>query len=94
MAIAYIIYSKSLDLYYVGHTIDLPNRLEEHNSAKYDGAFTTRAADWRIFHTIECASKTQAIAIENHIKRMRNRNYIKNFKKYPELSEKLLERFS
>lgn len=42
---------------------------------------------------LECNSRNQAIRIENHIKGMKSRKYIKNLALFPNISEKLLERF-
>ncbi|WP_306454603.1 GIY-YIG nuclease family protein, partial [Flavobacterium agri] len=41
----YIIYSKSIDHYYVGHTENLVERLQKHNSHVYSHAFTRKASD-------------------------------------------------
>jgi putative endonuclease len=45
MAFVYILYSKSLNGYYVGSCLDLDLRLKEHLSKKFDGGFTSKASD-------------------------------------------------
>ena len=49
---------------------------------------------WRYFFTIRVPDKSTAIKIEKHIKRMKSQSYILNLKKYPEMSEKLLKKYS
>jgi putative endonuclease len=40
--------------------------------------YTYRADDWKLFYSLECGSKAQALAIEKHIKAMKSRTYILN----------------
>lgn len=63
--------------------------------AKYyaSSKFISKVNDWAIFHTIKCDDIKQARAIKSHIKRMKSAVYIKNLKKYPEISEKLKSRY-
>jgi len=42
---------------------------------------------------MECENKTQALAIEKHIKSMKSKIYIENLKKYPEMVTKLLIKY-
>ncbi|MCH7400430.1 GIY-YIG nuclease family protein [Belliella kenyensis] len=89
----YILYSKSVDRYYIGYSIDMLSRLDQHNRHVFKGAFTDRAEDWEIFHTIVCMSERQAKLIEKHIKKNKSRTYLENLKKHPEISIKLLEKY-
>ena len=93
MHYVYIIYSPSKDSFYIGETMDIDNRIKEHNSDLHIHSFTRRANDWEIYYILECTSKIQAQKIEKHIKRMRNRKYFENIKKYPNISIKLLEKY-
>ena len=71
----YILYSVSLDKYYVGHTCDLlSNRLAKHNS-NHDG-FTGKAQDWVIIHTEPFHDKISAYARERKIKAWKSRKMI------------------
>ncbi len=90
----YILYSPKLDRCYTGQTFDLVSRLEKHNSGYYEAKWTLKGIPWEIFCSIECENKSQALAIEKHIKSMKSRAYIENLKKYPEMTVKLLEQFS
>jgi len=95
MYYCYLLYSKSLDRFYIGSTTLLPaERLENHLKEYYGKTkFTAKAKDWELFYSIQCASKTQAANIEQHIKKMKSKVFNKNLKKYPEIAVKLLERY-
>jgi putative endonuclease len=93
MFYCYILYSDYLDRFYIGATsLDPEERLDNH-LLKYYGRtkFSAKADDWVLYFSILCSSFKQASAIETHIKRMKSKQYIRNLKSYPELSQKLLE---
>ncbi len=90
----YIIYSPFADKFYVGETAHLLNRIEQHKSGHYKNASTKLANDWTLFLHIECKSRTQALKIEKHLKKMKSRKYFVDLEKYPEMKLKLLDKFS
>jgi len=45
MNFVYILYSASLDKYYVGEAIDIEDRIKQHNSGFYDKAYTKQTSD-------------------------------------------------
>ena len=95
MIACYILYSEVIDSYYIGITQEaVESRLEKHNQHLYGKHFTSHASDWRIFLILPCESVAQSMKIEKHIKRMKSRKYIANLKKYPEIFEKLKEKYS
>lgn len=49
---------------------------------------------WNYFYTLTVQNTVIAGEIENHIKRMKSRRYIFNLKKHPEISKKLIEKYS
>ncbi|MCX6249378.1 MAG: GIY-YIG nuclease family protein [Bacteroidetes bacterium] len=49
MFYVYILYSQSLDSFYIGQTMDIELRLSEHNTNKYVGSSTRIAKDWTIY---------------------------------------------
>ena len=70
--IVYIIYSASLNKFYVGYTGDEMNvRLKKHN-ANHKG-FTGRNTDWMIKYTEEFETKYDAMKREKEIKRWKSR---------------------
>ena len=94
MIVCYILYSKSLDKYYIGFSQEsMESRLKKHNISFYEKAFTTVTLDWEIYLVIICQTISQAIKIEKHIKKMKSRVYIENLLRYPEMIEKLQQKF-
>ena len=88
----YILHSAKLNRFYTGFTSDIATRMEFHHNPEAR-KFTAKAQDWRLFHKIKCKNKTQALAVEAHIKSMKSHAYIENLKKYPEIGEKLLMKY-
>lgn len=70
----YILYSNSLDRYYIGYTNDIYRRKREHNRIK--GKFTDRGILWKIVHTENFETKKMAQGIEKEIKANKSRKYI------------------
>jgi len=90
----YILFSEKLNRYYIGQTVNIEERLMQHNSGFYENASTKVSNDWKLFWKLKCNSRTQAIQIESHIKRMRNKVYYQNLAEFPEISEKLLLKYN
>jgi putative endonuclease len=67
----YILYSKSLNKYYIGHTENLDERLRKHLS-NHKG-FTGRAADWVIVYSETFSTKELAYARERKVKSWKSR---------------------
>ena len=86
MAYAYILYSKTIDNYYIGSCKEIENRLKQHRGNHFKTGFTKRTKDWKVYFLIENLEYQQARNIEKHIKRMKSKTYILNLKKYPEIS--------
>jgi putative endonuclease len=71
----YILYSKTLDKYYVGYTgDDLESRLKKHNS-NHKG-FTGGKGDWEIRYFKEYQTKEEAGKREREIKGWKSRKMI------------------
>ena len=96
MCYCYILYSQKLDRFYIGSTILRPEeRLGSHLTDYYGKTkFTAKAKDWILTFNIKCHSIEQAQRIEHHIKRMKSKKYIQNLLTYPEISIKLLAKYS
>lgn len=90
----YILYSACLDKFYTGITQEsIENRLTMHNSGGYGKHFTSSTQDWQLFLVLPCNTVSQAMKIEKHIKKMKSKKYIQNLKAFPEMAEKLIEKF-
>ena len=70
----YILYSKTLDKYYVGYTKDIATRLEKH--LWNHGGFTSRAKDWELCYFEGFTKKSEAYARERKIKSWKSRQAI------------------
>lgn len=90
MASVYILYSKTIDRFYIGSCKDLDYRIDQHLNKEFIGGFTSRANDWELFFNIDDLGYSQARKIEMHFKSMKSRIYIQNLVKYPEIALKLI----
>ncbi|CAH0335095.1 hypothetical protein FVB9288_00715 [Flavobacterium sp. CECT 9288] len=71
----YILFSRSQDKYYVGHTsMVLEERLRRHLSAHK--GFTARAKDWAIVYSELFDQKSLAISREQEIKKWKSKTKI------------------
>ena len=75
-AYCYILYSTKLNKYYIGSTIDIERRLEEHNRGKEK--FTKTGMPWNLEYKEQFEELKQARKREQYIKRMKSRKYIEN----------------
>ena len=90
--VVYILFSKSVNGYYVGYSTGFDERLRLHNDKVFDRSYTRRADDWVLYYKIICNTAAQARRIESHIKRMKWMKYIDNMLLCPEISNRLLEK--
>ena len=90
----YIIRSLKDGSFYVGETSNLNDRLKRHNTPELNNGVTSRKIPWEYYHKIKVSNSKLAVKVERHIKNMKSRTYIKNLKKYPEISQKLIEKYS
>ena len=74
MYTVYIIYSLSIDRYYVGYTNDLIRRFNEHNRKK--GKFTDQGIPWKLVHQEDFELKSDAMNREKFIKAQKSRKFI------------------
>ncbi|RLD30099.1 MAG: GIY-YIG nuclease family protein [Bacteroidetes bacterium] len=89
----YILFSETLDQFYIGESIDIEERIKEHNSGFYKNAFTSKVNDWTLFLKIVCKERVQARKIETHIKSMKSKKYINDLKDYPKIIVRLKQRY-
>ncbi len=74
MFFAYILYSRSIDRYYIGHTSNLEIRLQNHLLGST--RFTSQTNDWELIYSEEFPTKGEAMKREAQIKKMKSRRYI------------------
>ena len=73
----YAIYNKKHNKIYIGQTVDINRRLEEHNkhllggfTAQYDGC-------WCIIYQEDVADRLEALSREKQLKSYRGREFVK-----------------
>ncbi len=66
----YIIYSDSHNIYYIGQTNDLDDRLIRHNSNR--SKFTKGKGPWELTSSIKLNSRSEAVILERKLKNMKN----------------------
>ena len=94
MAVVYILYSEKADKFYTGSCLDLKTRMTQHASKTFVDSYTSNINDWILFYQIPSLEQTTARKIEAHIKKMKSKIYILNLKKYPEITNKLIDKYS
>ena len=72
--VVYIIYSSSLDQYYVGNSENTEDRLFRHNNS--GSKSTKKANDWELVYTEIFPTKSEATKRELEIKKKKSRKYI------------------
>jgi len=90
----YIIYSKSSDKFYIGETMNVAERIMQHNSGFYKSAFSKQTNDWKLFWSTECNSSSQALRLEKFIKNMKSRKFIYKIKENQNMISDLLQKFN
>jgi len=76
MFTVYILYSKSLDRYYVGSTNDIDRRICEHNRKK--GKYTDAGIPWVVAYTEQLETREEALKREMFIKSRKSKSFIIN----------------
>ncbi|MFD2561032.1 GIY-YIG nuclease family protein [Aquimarina rubra] len=74
MFIVYILFSESLNKYYIGHTANLEDRLKRHNQGRSKS--TKSGIPWKIVYTETYETKSKAYQREMEIKRQKSKIYI------------------
>lgn len=69
-----IIFSASLNKYYVGYSVNVDNRIIDHNSGI--STFTSKASDWELKWKKEFNTREEAKNEEKRIKSKKSRKFI------------------
>jgi putative endonuclease len=72
----YILFSETLQKYYVGQTGDIEKRVLDHNAGKAN--FTSKGIPWRLIHFFECLDRSEAIRLETSIKKRGITRYLQD----------------
>ena len=76
MYYTYIIYSTSLNKYYVGSCKNVEERLQDHMNSR--SKYTKVAKDWELKYFEAFLTRSEACQRELKIKKMKSRKYIEN----------------
>jgi len=76
MFITYILFSEKSDMYYVGSTGNLDDRIKRHNTGR--STFTKRGIPWKIVYQKKYQTKSEAYQAELYIKSQKSRKYIED----------------
>ena len=68
MFYTYIIFSKSLQVYYKGYSAALTQRLEKHNSG--NSTYTSKVNDWEMVYWKSFLTKKEALIEEKRLKKL------------------------
>ncbi|CAL2091977.1 GIY-YIG nuclease family protein [Tenacibaculum sp. 190524A05c] len=90
MHFLYIIYSQTLDKFYIGETHNLAVRIKKHNQHEYSKAYTKAASDWIYVLQMKCNNKEDALYLEKFIKRMKSRKFVQKIIDTPKTLEDIL----
>ncbi|MFN5443387.1 MAG: GIY-YIG nuclease family protein [Crocinitomicaceae bacterium] len=93
MAVVYILFSAKLNKHYIGSCDNLSDRISKHKDKFYINSYTSKTEDWILCLTIENLEYEQARKIEAHIKQMKSKIYIENMKLYPEIVNRLIDKY-
>jgi putative endonuclease len=78
MFYVYILYSPSINRFYIGFTKNMKDILNRHNKHRSGfRRFTKRASDWQLIYFEEFNNKRDAIKREKEIKNKKSKEYIK-----------------
>ncbi len=76
MHYVYIIYSPQNDKYYVGETINVTERVKQHNSGYYKSGSTRFTNDWEARKCFATEDRKGALKVEGFIKSMKSKKFI------------------
>ena len=77
MHFIYIIYTAKFDKYYIGETVNISDRIEEHKTGYFKDSSTKYTDDWVLVLSLQTDSRTSAREIERYIKSMKSKKFIK-----------------
>jgi putative endonuclease len=72
----YILYSETINQYYVGQTQNIEERLQQHRNSRNKS--TKKASDWVLVYSEVFAFRADSVNRESEIKKKKSRKYIEN----------------
>ncbi len=93
MHFIYILYSKTLNRFYVGESALVITTIDQHLSKYFENPISFVALDWEVYYKTECIDKIQALKIEQHLRKMKGVDYFENLVRNSDSAEKLLNQY-
>jgi putative endonuclease len=79
MFFIYILFNKEINKYYVGHTVNIENRLADHNKKGHKTKFSRKQnGKWVLMYKESFPTRSAAVVRERYIKSMKSRKYIES----------------
>ena len=72
----YILYSRSLNRYYIGHSSVLEDRLLRHNTGR--SKYTKGGEPWDLIWESDCETRSEAMKLERRIKKRGAKRFLDN----------------
>ena len=74
--IVYILFSESIQRYYVGQIDDFSNRLERHNAGRVKS--TKYGMPWKLIYNVEVKTRSESMLLESKIKGRGAKRYLED----------------
>lgn len=75
----YAIYNQSAKRFYIGQTVDLTQRLVQHNQGDYTGYTSRFQGEWKLIYNESVPTRSEALKREKQLKSFRGREFIKQY---------------
>ncbi len=79
MFIVYAVYNRSAEKLYIGQTIDIKQRLVQHNTGAFKGYTSRFQGEWELIYTEEVPTRTEALLREKQLKSYRGREFVRTY---------------
>ena len=79
MYIVYVIYNSECGKMYIGQTINLEERLRQHNEKTFKGFTSRYRGNWSVVYQEKTKNRSDAIKREKQLKSYRGREYVKKY---------------
>ena len=77
MYIVYAIYNKTVNKFYIGQTMDIQERLQQHNDHIFKGYTARFEGEWKLIYTESVATRSEALKREKQLKSYQGREFVK-----------------
>ena len=78
MYTVYAIYNRQADKIYIGQTMDINERLQQHNNHTFKGYTARFEGEWKLIYTESVATRSEALKREKQLKSYQGRQFIKS----------------